>query len=63
MGAGLGALAIFTLFTVKVTFLVYVAVVVGIALWELSRAVSARQVRLPVLPVAVGGAVAVALAY
>jgi phosphatidate cytidylyltransferase len=48
---------------VKVTFLVYVAVVVGIALWELSRAVSARQVRLPVPPVAAGGAVAVALAY
>ena len=63
VGAGLGALAIFTLFTVKVTFLVYVAVVVGIALWELSRAVSARQVRLPVPPVAAGGAVALALAY
>ena len=63
VGAGLGALAIFTLFTVKVTFLVYMAVVVGIALWELSRAVSVRQVRLPVPPVAAGGAVAVALAY
>src|SRR5215831_5830898 len=63
VGAGLGALAIFTLFTVKVTFLVYMAVVVGIALWELSRAVSAREIRLPVVPVAAGGAVAMALAY
>jgi len=63
VGAGLGGLAILTLFTVKATFLVYVAVVVGIALWELSRAVAARQVRLPVPPVAVGGAVALALAY
>jgi phosphatidate cytidylyltransferase len=63
VGAGLGGLAILTLFTVKVTFLVYVAVVVEIALWELSRAVAVRQVRLPVLPVAAGGAVALALAY
>ena len=63
VGAGLGGLAILTLFTVKVTFLLYMAVVVGIALWELSRAVAARQIRLPVPPVAVGGALALALAY
>jgi len=63
VGAGLGGLAILTLFTVKVTFLVYMTVVVGIALWELSRAVAARQIRLPVPPVAAGGALALALAY
>jgi phosphatidate cytidylyltransferase len=63
VGAGLGGLAILTLFTVKATFLLYVAVVVGIALWELSRAVAARQIRLPVPPVAAGGALALALAY
>ena len=63
MGAALGGLAIFTLFTVNVTFLLYVAVVVGIALWELSRGVAARQIRLPVPPVAAGGALALALAY
>jgi phosphatidate cytidylyltransferase len=63
VGAGLGGLAILTLMTVKVTFLVYMAVVLGIALWELSRAVAVREIRLPVLPVAVGGVVAVALAY
>ncbi len=63
MGLGLGGLAILTLFTVKVTFLVYVAVAVGIALWELSRAVAARGIRLPLVPVAAGGAAALALAY
>src|SRR5215471_3892785 len=63
VGAGLGGLAILTLFTVKVTFLLYMAVIVGVALWELSRAVAARGIRLPIVPVAVGGAVAVALAY
>jgi len=63
VGAGLGGLAILTLFTVKATFLLYMAVVVGIALWELSRAVAARQIRLPVPPVAAGGALALALAY
>jgi phosphatidate cytidylyltransferase len=63
VGAGLGGLAILTLFTVKVTFLVYMAVAVGIALWELSRAVAVRGIKLPIVPVAVGGAAAVALAY
>jgi phosphatidate cytidylyltransferase len=63
VGAGLGGLAILTLFTVKATFLLYMAVAVGIALWELSRAMAARGIRLPVVPVAVGGAVALALAY
>jgi phosphatidate cytidylyltransferase len=63
VGLGLGGLALLTLLTVKVTFLCYVAAAVGIALWELSRAVAVRQVRLPVLPVAAGGAVALALAY
>jgi phosphatidate cytidylyltransferase len=63
VGAGMGGLAILTLFTVKATFLIYMAVALGIALWELSRAVATRQIRLPVPPVAVGGAAAIALAY
>jgi phosphatidate cytidylyltransferase len=63
VGLGLGGLALLTLFTVKATFLVYVAAAVGVALWELSRAVAQRQVRLPVLPVAAGGAVALVLSY
>jgi phosphatidate cytidylyltransferase len=63
VGVGLGGLAILTLFTVKAAFLGYMAAVLGIALWELSRAVAARGIRLPVLPVAAGGAVTVGLAY
>jgi phosphatidate cytidylyltransferase len=63
VGVALGGVAILTLYTVKVTFLVYMAVMVGIALWELSRAVAGQGIRLPVVPVAVGGFAAVALAY
>ena len=63
VGLGLGGVAILTLFTVKATFLAFVGVVVGIALWELTRAVAERQVKLPLIPVAAGGAVAFALSY
>lgn len=63
VGLALGALALVTLFTVKATFLVYVGAAVGIALWELFRAFGVRGIRLPLVPVAVGGAAALALAY
>lgn len=63
VGLGLGGLALVTLFTVKVTFLVLIAAMVAIALWELTRAVAQRQVALPAIPVAAGGAVALALSY
>jgi phosphatidate cytidylyltransferase len=63
VGIGLGGLAVVTLFTVKATFLAYVGVAAGIALWELSRALGTRGIRMPLAPVAVGGAAAVALAY
>ena len=63
VGLGLGALAIVSLFTVKWTFLIYMAAVVGLALWELSRALGEREIRLPSPPVAVGGALMLALAY
>ena len=63
VGAGLGGVAILTLFTVKATFLAYMAVMVGIALWELSRALATRGIRVPVVPVAAGGAAALALSY
>ena len=63
VGLLLGGLAILTLFTVKATFLVYMVVMVAIALWELSRAVAGQGIRLPVVPVAVGGFTAVVLAY
>jgi phosphatidate cytidylyltransferase len=63
VGLLLGGLAIVTLFTVKATFLIYVAAAVGIALWELSRALATRDIRLPVVPVAVGSVAAIAVAY
>jgi len=63
VGLALGALVLVTLLTVKVTFLIPVALLVGVALWELTSAVRARQIRIPVIPVAAGGAVMVALAY
>ena len=63
MGVLLGALAIVTLFTVKFTFLIYMAAVVALALHELSRALAVRGIRLPLPPVAAGGAVMLALAY
>ena len=59
----MGGLAILTLFTVKATFLVYMAAAVGIAMWELSRALAVRDIHIPLVPVAVGGAAAVVLAY
>ncbi len=63
VGAGMGALAIVTLFTVKATFLVYVGAAVGVALWELSRALNTRGIGLPLIPVAAGAAAAITLAY
>jgi phosphatidate cytidylyltransferase len=63
VGLLLGGLAIVTLFTVKATFLIYVAAAIGIALWELSRALATRDIRLPVVPVAVGSVAAIAVAY
>jgi phosphatidate cytidylyltransferase len=63
VGVLLGGLAIVTLFTVKATFLLYLAAAVWIASWELARALAGRDIRFPLAPVAVGGAAAIALAY
>lgn len=59
----LGGFAILTLFTLKATFLGLVAVAVGVALWELSRAFRTRDIALPLPPIAAGGAAMLALAY
>jgi phosphatidate cytidylyltransferase len=63
VGLLLGGLALVTLFTVKATFLIYVAAAAGIALWELSRALGTRDIHLPLVPVAAGSIAAIALAY
>lgn len=63
VGVALGGLVILTLLTVKFTFLILVAVLVGAGLWELHAALASRQVKLPLIPVAFGGAAMVAVAY
>lgn len=63
VGLGLGALVILTLLTVPATFLIMVAAVVGLALTELRHVLATRQIHLPVIPVAAGGAAMLALAY
>jgi phosphatidate cytidylyltransferase len=63
VGLLLGGLALVTLFTIKVIFLIYVAAVVALGLWELTRALEVRGIRLPLIPVAAGGAVMLGLAY
>lgn len=63
VGLALGGLVILTLLTVKVTFLVLVAALAGVGLWELRAALGSRQIKLPLVPVAIGGVVMVAVAY
>jgi len=63
VGLALGGLVLLTLLTVKATFLIVIAGILGVALWELAHALSARRIELPVIPVAVGGAAMLALAY
>jgi phosphatidate cytidylyltransferase len=63
VGVVLGGLALLTLFTVKATFLLYVGAIVLAALWELSRALGSRDIRLGLIPVAAGGTAMVTLAY
>lgn len=63
VGLALGGLALLTLFTVKATFLLYVGIVLLLALWELRRALASRDIHIPVVPIAVGGAAMFTLAY
>jgi phosphatidate cytidylyltransferase len=63
VGLGLGGLVILTLLTVPASFLVLVAVLVGVALWELGTVLGTREIRVPLVPVMVGGAAMMALAY
>lgn len=63
VGICLGGLVLLTLLTVKATFLLYVGIVLAIALWELGHALRSRDIHLPLVPIAVGGAAMVSLAY
>ena len=63
VGAALGGLVVLTLLTVKATFLIYVGVALAIALSELARALAKRDIRVPVIPVAAGGAAILTCLY
>jgi phosphatidate cytidylyltransferase len=63
VGAGLGGLVLLTLLTVKATFLLYMGIAVVIALVELTGAFAKRDINIPLIPVAVGGAAMVTCMY
>lgn len=63
VGAGLGGLVVATLLTVKATFLIYLGLVLAIALSELASALAKRDINIPVIPVAAGGAAILTCTY
>jgi phosphatidate cytidylyltransferase len=63
VGAALVGCALLTLFTVKATFLIYMGLALGIGLYEMAGALKAREIRIPVIPVLLGGAAMVTSAY
>ena len=63
VGVVLGGLALLTLLTVKATFLIYMGVALLIGLHELSVALKTRDINVPLVPVALGGAAMLTAAY
>jgi phosphatidate cytidylyltransferase len=63
VGAALGGLVLVTTLTVKATFLIYLGAMLGIALHELDTALRTREIRMPVIPAALGGAAMLTSAY
>jgi phosphatidate cytidylyltransferase len=63
VGVGLGLVLVVSLLYARVAFLVIVAVAAVLALRELNTAFAQREIRLPFLPVAVGGVGMLAAAY
>jgi phosphatidate cytidylyltransferase len=63
VGAGLGGLVFLTLLTVKATFLLYMGIALVIALAELTGAFAKRDINIPAIPVAAGGAAMVTCMY
>jgi phosphatidate cytidylyltransferase len=56
IGVLLGGLVIATLFTVKATFLIFMAAAIGVGLWEMARALRSNGINVPVIPIAAAGA-------
>jgi phosphatidate cytidylyltransferase len=63
VGVALGGVALLTLLTVKATFLIYMGVVLLVALRELHAAFATRDIHIPVIPVALGGAAMLTAGY
>ncbi|POX55232.1 phosphatidate cytidylyltransferase [Streptomyces sp. Ru71] len=64
VGVGLGAVIIASLFIVKAVFVGVIAVAVVVGLWELtSRLQERKEIRAPLVPLAVGGAAMVVAGY
>jgi phosphatidate cytidylyltransferase len=63
VGVGLGGLVVLTLFTVKATFLLYIGAALAISLAELTSALAKRDINIPVIPVAAGGAAVITCTY
>ena len=63
VGVGLGGLVVLTLFTVKATFLLYMGIALAIALAELTGALAKRDINIPAIPVAAGGAAIITCTY
>jgi phosphatidate cytidylyltransferase len=63
VGVVLGGLALLTLFTVKATFLIYMGVCLLIALRELDAALKTQRIRIPLIPVVLGGTAMVTAGY
>jgi phosphatidate cytidylyltransferase len=63
VGVALVGGALLTLFTIKATFLIYMGLGLGIGLHELTGALRTREIRIPFIPVLLGGAAMVTCAY
>jgi phosphatidate cytidylyltransferase len=63
VGVVLGGLVVLTLLTVKATFLLYTGAALAVALAELSQALAKRDINIPVIPVAAGGAAVLTCTY
>jgi phosphatidate cytidylyltransferase len=63
VGLVLGGLVLLTLLTVKATFLIYVGVCLLIALKELDTALRTQHIKIPLLPVVLGGAAMLTAGY
>jgi phosphatidate cytidylyltransferase len=63
VGVVLGAIIIGSLFVVKTAFLGVVLLAILLAIWELANALTTAQVRLPLVPVCVGGLAMLVGAY